>query len=449
MWSRLAYTGELAAEGRDVLRALQDAGYEAYLVGGCVRDTLLGRPIHDIDIATSALPAEVMSIFPHTAPTGLQHGTVTVIMKQHTFEVTTFREESVYEEYRRPKEVAYITNLIGDLERRDFTMNAMALDLSGTLIDPFGGRADLENHVLRCVGCADARFQEDALRMLRGLRFAATFGCTFAKDTWKAMMRHRDKLQYIAMERVRAELEKMMGSSIADGYRGVALLRRSRLLDYTKQPLEAAVVDAIYDETLEERCGTSCGGQHGREFMDLEDEADETARIAFWLLLASVTPEKAHLFLQQLKFSNQQQAEIITILQLDSNLKQKFDHNNNFNYPDKLWIRPAIAAGKEGAARWIQVQRMMAAVVSSMQFEYARRLLADDLASDILKEMKVWTVRDLMIRGTDIVKVLDKQAGPWLGEMLQALVYAVAEGKVANTPETLLTEVKRVINDNE
>ena len=199
-----------------VLGRLNEAGFEAYYVGGCVRDAALGRPVSDVDIATSAQPEQVAALFARTLPTGLQHGTVTVLEGGRAYEVTTFRKESVYERHRRPSEVAFIADLRGDLQRRDFTINAMALDISGDIVDPFGGRADLQDGIIRCVGDADLRLQEDALRLLRGVRFASVLGYRIAKSTWRAIVRHRKLLRHIAMERVGVELDKNAGRAFPE-----------------------------------------------------------------------------------------------------------------------------------------------------------------------------------------------------------------------------------------
>ncbi|MEC0245781.1 CCA tRNA nucleotidyltransferase, partial [Paenibacillus chitinolyticus] len=200
-------------EGRRVLERLRSRQHEAYFVGGFVRDFVLERPVKDVDIATSAKPEEVMEAFSKTVPTGLQHGTVTVLTGAYSFEVTTFRKETEYEGFRRPAEVEYITDLEEDLKRRDFTMNAMAMDAEGNLIDPFGGRSDMDRGVLRCVGEAAERFGEDALRMLRCIRFAAEYGLVIEEATWLALLRQAPLLRHIAMERVRAELQRMVGGA--------------------------------------------------------------------------------------------------------------------------------------------------------------------------------------------------------------------------------------------
>ena len=195
---------------KQCLFTLQDAGFQSYAVGGCVRDALLGRPIHDIDIATDARPGQVMALFPHVIPTGLAHGTVTVLLEGEPFEVTTFRSESGYSDGRHPDAVCFETDIVADLSRRDFTINAMALDLDGNLIDPFGGQVDLERRLLRCVGEPERRFAEDSLRILRAVRFAAQLGFELEAKTLEAMITLRAGLQLVSAERVREELAKIL-----------------------------------------------------------------------------------------------------------------------------------------------------------------------------------------------------------------------------------------------
>ncbi|KJB87307.1 hypothetical protein AZ66_13990, partial [Paenibacillus sp. E194] len=233
----------LFREAEQVMNCLLEAGFSAYMVGGCVRDPLIGRPIYDVDIATSAHPEQVVALFPKVIPTGLQHGTVTVVMPQNTYEVTTFRKEAAYEGHRRPEEVEFIDDLDEDLRRRDFTINAMAKDVNGCIHDPFGGQADLRRLIIRCVGTAEERFREDALRMMRGVRFASLLGGVFAKSTWKALRVNRETLAFVAMERVRDELWKLTAGP--NPARGWGLLVRSGLLGHTKEPLGAlALTDA-------------------------------------------------------------------------------------------------------------------------------------------------------------------------------------------------------------
>lgn len=195
-----------------IMQTLERAGHQAYLVGGCVRDLLLSRPVHDYDIATSAFPDQVQSLFPHTAPTGLRHGTVTVLIGQEPYEVTTFRTEGSYENHRRPESVAFVTDLEEDLARRDFTINAMALSSDGTLVDCFGGQADLQSGVIRCVGDPALRFDEDALRMLRAIRFSAQLGFAVEERTLQAASERSALCAALSCERIRDEMEKTLCS---------------------------------------------------------------------------------------------------------------------------------------------------------------------------------------------------------------------------------------------
>lgn len=201
---------------RDVLSALEAAGHEAWCVGGCVRDLLLGRTPEDWDVTTSARPEETMALFGgHAFPTGLQHGTVTVRAEHRSVEVTTYRVDGAYRDHRRPETVAFTRSLEEDLKRRDFTVNAMALGLDGGLRDPFGGQADLRAGLLRCVGEPDRRFGEDALRILRGLRFAAVLGFAIEPATAAGIHENRELLRDIAAERIQTELMKLLGGKAA------------------------------------------------------------------------------------------------------------------------------------------------------------------------------------------------------------------------------------------
>ena len=194
-----------------ILMALQSHGFDAYMVGGCVRDSLLGKEPKDWDICTSALPSQVEEIFSgfRVLETGIEHGTVTVLMDDGQYEVTTFRTDGAYSDFRRPDSVSFVSDIKEDLARRDFTVNAMAYNQQG-LLDLYGGRDDIQNKVISCVGNADERFGEDALRMMRALRFAAVYGFTIAPETARSIHRNKDLLNHIAVERINVELCKLL-----------------------------------------------------------------------------------------------------------------------------------------------------------------------------------------------------------------------------------------------
>lgn len=203
---------EIPKHANYIIKTLQHHGYEAYIVGGCVRDAVLGRTPNDWDITTSAKPLQIKSIFNKTIDTGLKHGTVTVLMEKEPFEVTTYRIDGTYEDHRRPNDVTFTTNLREDLMRRDFTINAMAYNEKDGLVDMFGGLEDLQAGIVRCVGRADDRFDEDALRMLRAVRFAAQLGFAIDKEAQDAIKRQACFLKDISAERIQVELTKLITS---------------------------------------------------------------------------------------------------------------------------------------------------------------------------------------------------------------------------------------------
>ncbi|MFU0827793.1 MAG: putative domain HDIG [Lachnoclostridium sp.] len=199
-----------------IINELMANGFEAYAVGGCVRDCILGREPEDWDITTSARPVDVKRIFHRTVDTGIQHGTVTVLLDKEGYEVTTYRVDGEYEDNRRPKSVEFTANLEEDLKRRDFTINAMAYNKRDGLVDVFGGLNDLKNGIIRCVGSAAERFDEDALRILRAIRFSAQLGFQIEEETLKAVKEKADRLKAISAERIRVELNKLLLSSHPD-----------------------------------------------------------------------------------------------------------------------------------------------------------------------------------------------------------------------------------------
>ena len=202
-----------------IIQSLEKSGFEAYIVGGCVRDAVLGREPEDWDITTSARPEEVKSIFRTTVDTGIEHGTVTVLLPKdetgeevRSFELTTFRIDGEYEDSRHPKRVSFTSSLTEDLARRDFTINAMAYHMDMGLIDPFSGMIDLENKTLRAVGKAEERFKEDALRMMRGIRFSAQLNFSLEEDCFMGMRKLRENLGKVSKERIAVELWKLLAS---------------------------------------------------------------------------------------------------------------------------------------------------------------------------------------------------------------------------------------------
>ena len=262
-----------------ILDTLQAHGYEAYAVGGCVRDTLLDRLPDDWDITTSARPEEVKELFRRTVDTGLQHGTVTVLLGEEGFEVTTYRIDGEYTDHRHPAEVAYASQLSEDLMRRDFTINAMAYNCQAGLVDLFGGIEDIQGQVIRCVGEPSERFTEDALRIMRAVRFSAQLGFAIEEKTWDALKELAPTLVHVSQERIQVELIKLLVSSHPH---------------YVKNLQDAGILGVILPELGEI-------SQDRLEHLQMLP-ADKKLRLA--ALLLPLGDKKAQAVLRRLKFDN-------------------------------------------------------------------------------------------------------------------------------------------------
>jgi len=222
-----------------ILDTLNKNNKEAYIVGGCVRDSLLKRELKDWDITTSALPEEIIDLFSQTIPTGLKHGTVTVVINEHNFEITTYRIDGEYSDNRHPDKVTFTPSLREDLSRRDFTINAMAYNKINNLVDLFNGSIDLNRRIIRCVGEPDKRFKEDALRMLRAVRFACELQFNIDKPTFNAIINNAYLLNYVSKERIRDEFCKMLLSDLPS--RGLRMLEKTDLLSFIIPELKESV----------------------------------------------------------------------------------------------------------------------------------------------------------------------------------------------------------------
>jgi tRNA nucleotidyltransferase (CCA-adding enzyme) len=221
-----------------IMSKLKENGHKAYIVGGCVRDSLMRMTPKDWDITTSATPQEVKKIFTDTYDTGIKHGTVTVSVGRETFEVTTFRIEGVYDDHRKPSKVFFTKSILEDLKRRDFTMNAIAFHPEEGLIDPFNGASDIANKIIRCVGIADERFKEDALRMLRAFRFSCQLNFDIEKHTFEAIHKNRKLIKEVSNERVREELNKLL---LSDHPMKLLLMQKAKILAYILPELECCL----------------------------------------------------------------------------------------------------------------------------------------------------------------------------------------------------------------
>jgi tRNA nucleotidyltransferase (CCA-adding enzyme) len=434
-----------------VLERLEREGFEAVFVGGCIRDYVLGRTLKDVDIATSATPDQVTAVFPRTVPTGLRHGTVTVIWEDETYEVTTFRKESVYEDHRRPSAVEFVTDLEGDLLRRDFTINALAMRTDGTIVDPFGGQRDLRMRVLRCVGDADARFQEDALRMMRAVRFAAELGLRIAPGTWRALKRHRSLLRHVAMERIGAEADKIMSG--AAPHHAAAWFAASGLARHTKLPLPETVAAAAdyyaagptsnrepRYEAMRERIAAIAG---------LNGADDRWAALGAALSLSA--DESCRMF-EALRFSSVRTAGLASFARLDGAMRDALHRyrdgwgKREQEAQDRLrrsWLDEVLREGAEIASRWLRVADKLRLAESPDSGGELEKL------AEWQRDMPVRSLKELAVRGSDIVSAVRGPSGPWLGHMLGELLRRAAFGEVPNEREPLLALAARLHDGNE
>lgn len=231
---------QLPEQVKFIISELNKNGYEGYIVGGCVRDYLMDIPPHDYDITTSALPEEVKAIFPHTVDTGIEHGTVTVIIDKIGYELTTYRIDGEYKDNRHPEQVIFTDKLAGDLSRRDFTVNAIAYNDQRGYVDMFGGMEDIKKAIIKGVGEPSKRFQEDALRMMRALRFSAQLNFSIEENTMLALKENAQLIKNISIERIREEFFKLI---ISDHNERLDLLYDSGMLPYFLPELEQIIVD--------------------------------------------------------------------------------------------------------------------------------------------------------------------------------------------------------------
>ncbi|MDH6365615.1 tRNA nucleotidyltransferase (CCA-adding enzyme) [Enterococcus sp. PF1-24] len=383
------------------LKKIQAAGYEAYFVGGCVRDVLLNHPIHDVDIATSAFPEEVKALFPKTFDVGIEHGTVMVLAdNQETYEITTFRTESTYQDFRRPDQVAFVRSLKEDLKRRDFTVNALALTVDGEIIDLFAGLKDLEDKVLRAVGNPHERLHEDALRMMRGLRFMSQLGFSLEENTFAAILANHQLLEKISVERVHVEFMKLMLGS----YRRDALL-------------------AFVETQCYQYCPGLAGGKEALlKIADLP-ERPLASESQVWALLLSVlqTPlTEINSFLKHWRCSNQ---VIKEVQQLVLGLKFRLE---------QPWTLQLIYQLGAEALQNVEELRYYFGQESQVQ-----QVLASYQA------LPIHDLKDLAITGQDLLTACQAKAGKWVSLLLARCEEAVLLGELPNEKDQLLAFAKK------
>ncbi|WP_437637131.1 CCA tRNA nucleotidyltransferase [Sorangium sp. So ce854] len=437
-----------------ICRRLRERGKRGWIVGGCVRDLLRGQPAKDWDVATDARPDEVVASFRKVIPTGIQHGTVTVLVRGVPYEVTTLRGDGTYTDGRRPDRVEFVDDITADLARRDFTMNAIALDpVDGHLIDPFGGRRDLEAKVIRAVGDPNERFAEDGLRVLRAARFAATLEGSIEPETERAMgtARSHQTFRCVSAERVRDEWLKAMRArrpSVA-----FEIMRRTELLAITcPEMIESvgceqnrwhafdvwghamACLDACKPEPILRVAALmhDIGKPRTRAF------SDKTSDYTFYEH-ERVGAEMAEPILTRLRFSNDERARIVALIR------------HHLICYDESWTDAAVR-------RWLRrVTPALAPDLYEIGFADALgkgRDASQDIASigqlrarveAMLAAGAALSAKDLAVNGSALMKELGIPPGRLVGEILERLVELVTEEPEANTPERLLEAARALV----
>lgn len=397
---------QLPYEVEWVIGKIRDAGYEAFAVGGCVRDTLLGRTPEDWDVTTSARPEAVKAIFERTVDTGLQHGTVTVLKNRKGYEVTTYRIDGEYHDGRHPDSVEFTPDLLEDLKRRDFTINAMAYSHETGIVDEFGGMEDLKAGIVRCVGRPEDRFTEDALRLLRALRFSAQLGFEIEESTYAAIKTIAPNLAKVSKERVQAELTKLLLS-----------VHPERILLLKETGLSVQIVpgfDAVFAPAL---------------FSELSRlPAEKSLRWAGFLLCQR--EKQAEAVLKGLKMDNE---TIGNVSRMIEGAKETL-----------LLEKPAV---RRAMSRYTPYQLegvlKLKELMGSPDAGEIRRL-----REEIIRDGDCVSLKDLAVKGRDLLEA-GVERGPMVGEILNHLFDLVLLHPEKNDRELLLKEVRRFSQDRE
>ncbi len=425
-----------------IIDQLEKAGFEAWVVGGCVRDGLLGLSPHDWDICTSANPEETLAVFAgqRVIETGIKHGTVTVLWNGEPYEVTTYRTEGVYSDSRRPDTVDFVSNVRDDLSRRDFTVNSMSYHPQRGLYDAFGGQDDLNNKIIRCVGDAKTRFDEDALRILRAMRFAATYGFFIDEKTAQALLASKDRLLLIAPERIREELLRLLlGVGAADILRDFAPVlfvflpelapmlglnqhNPYHYLDVWEHTL-AAITAAPQDPVLRLAMLLHDAGKPACFFQDEKG-------VGHFYGHPEVSLKISKTILERLRFDNQTRKTVEELVLF---------HDATIPARQKNVLKWLNRIGEERLRQLLPVKRADAAA----QHPNKRQAKLDDIdrlescINSVLETGLPYRLKDMAITGNDLAAI-GVAPGKQLGEMLQTLLKRVMEGRLINEKNALL-----------
>ncbi|SHS34529.1 polynucleotide adenylyltransferase [Mycobacteroides abscessus subsp. abscessus] len=379
-----------------VLELIERYGFKAYFVGGSVRDYILGLPINDIDIASSATPSEIKEIFPKTIDLGIEHGTVMVLHNNHSYEITTFRSESDYMDFRRPTSVTFIRSIEEDLARRDFTMNAVGMNRFGEILDPFEGIVDIEAKTIRTVGMASERFSEDALRMLRGIRFVSKLGFVLESDTYQGIKDNKHLLTHIAVERIAAELDKLLS-----GY-------------HTSQGIQLLIDTEIY-----------------KYIPGLSDKKAALLELSQLQIRSLFIDEKWALFSHLIQKGEKEIKQFLSSFRFSNKRVQQISYMSKWlseRFRNSWSIESVYACGKETA---LQVEKIYQAYQSKVDSFAVDRLQA------IIDALPIHSLSDIKVSGSDLIEWKQKKAGPWVKDVLKEIETEILSGRLENDNEVI------------
>lgn len=429
-----------------IIDTIMEAGYEAYAVGGCIRDFILGRMPDDWDITTSAQPGQVKALFPRTIDTGIRHGTVTVMLDKEGFEVTTYRIDGEYEDSRHPKEVTFTASLLEDLKRRDFTINAMAYNDKAGLVDVFEGMKDIERNLIRCVGDPIQRFTEDALRMMRAVRFSAQLGYEIEAKTLDAMRELSPNLVHVSAERIQSELIKLVISPHPEK------LRTAYETGITKIILPEFDVCMETEQNNPHHCYSV--GEHTLKAMQ-EIRADKVLRLAMLFHdigkpgTLTVDAEGIVHFHGHPALSEKMTRDILKRLKFDNdtiymtaNLVRYHDYDVE---PEPKYVRRGIMkAGEDVFPLLFDVKLAdIKAQSTYMRREKEERLEAvRQVYEEIVAQKQCVSLKTLAVTGKDLIRELGMQPGPEIGQILNKLLDFVIEDPSRNDKEILMKAAK-------
>ncbi len=425
----------------DIVTRLEDHGFEAYVVGGCVRDSLMGREPADWDVCTAATPQEVLRVFKrfHVIKTGLKHGTVTVRSRHQNVEVTTFRLDGAYTDNRHPDAVTFVSRVEEDLARRDFTINAMAYSPTRGLVDAFGGQEDLAAGVIRCVGEPDARFHEDGLRLLRALRFAARFGFTLERETAYSIRRNRHLLSNISAERLFKELKGILcGAGVLD----ILLAFPEVICEFMPQLAPMVGFEQhnpyhLYDVWTHTAHAVAAirADEQLRLTMLLHDAGKPTTftrgedGVGHFYGHPEVSEKLAKDLLHALKSDNATQDVVTALI-----------HHHDVTLPTtKVGMRRLVGKlGEERVPLLFEVKAADMAAHAPLAFKRYREELTRgrELFEQVLEEQHAFTVKDLTLNGRDLMQ-MGMEPGPGIRRVLETLLAEVQEERLANEPGSL------------